>query len=339
MTDSPDLALIQPFLRASGWAGAGVQALAGDASSRRYYRLRRGQSRAMVMVSPPGGADDPAQFLRIAQHLARLNLSPPRILAQDLAHGLLLLEDLGDDLYARVLDATPAAEAGLYLRAADVLAHIQRSPAPPDVPNLTAADWTQAARLATTRYAAAITGAARADDGDLYAALNAALARHADGPRVLILRDYHAENLMHLPGRQGLAQVGLLDFQAAQMGQGVYDLVSLLQDARREIAPQTQGAVQRHWLMLSGMDEAAFSAAYAVVGAQRALRILGIFAQLCTQSGKAKYLALMPRVWGHLQANLAHPALADLARACARHLPPPLPANLEKIGAQCKTLL
>ena len=155
------------------------------------------------------------------------------------------------------------------------------------------------------------------------------------GPRVLILRDYHAENLIWLPEREGIARVGLLDFQLGQMGQPAYDLVSLLQDARRDVRPETEAALIRHFAAASGQDAHSFSAAYAAVGAQRALRILGIFARLCLVGGKAGYVRLMPRVWGQLQRNLAHPALAGLRAACDEVLPTPTPEALLQIEARC----
>jgi aminoglycoside/choline kinase family phosphotransferase len=168
-------------------------------------------------------------------------------------------------------------------------------------------------------------------------AVQTALETHANGSRVMILRDYHAENLMHLPARMGLAQVGLLDFQLAQMGQACYDLVSLLQDARRDVSPATQVAMKSRFLSLTGELETDFAAAYVTFGAQRALRILGIFAQLCTHQGKPQYLPLIPRVWQHLQQNLAHPALNDLAKICARDLPQPTPAALQQLRSKCQT--
>jgi aminoglycoside/choline kinase family phosphotransferase len=169
------------------------------------------------------------------------------------------------------------------------------------------------------------------------AALAEALSRHADGPRVLILRDYHAENLLWLADRQGLAAVGLLDFQLAQLGQPGYDLVSLTQDARRDVAPGTEAAMLRHFAGRTGRPMAGLKAAQAVLGAQRALRILGVFARLARSDGKTAYLSLMPRVWGQLQANLARPELAGLSRHLAPLLPPPTPAVLDRIRAACPT--
>lgn len=322
------------FLQGCGWGEARRTHLAGDASDRRYERLRLGAATAVMMDNPPGGADDPAAFVAMAAHLRSLGLSAPEVRAADVAAGFLLLEDLGDDLYARLLCADPAREGDLYPPAVDVLCRLQSAPVPPGLPDLSAADWAQAADLALDPYARALTG--QAPDATAFRqALTAALVAHADGPRVLILRDYHAENLLWLPGRAGLGRVGLLDFQLGQSGQPGYDLVSLLQDARRDVAPETEAAMTARFTSATGADPDRFAAHYATLGAQRALRIIGIFTRLALTGGKPGYLPLIPRVWGHLQRNLAHPALADLRAVCARVLPDPSPANLDRIRRQC----
>lgn len=323
----------EAFLRNCGWGNAERRFLAGDASDRSYDRLTRGSETAVLMDAPPGRGDDPAAFVAIAGHLRALGLSAPAIIAQDLAQGFLLLEDLGDALFARVIPSDPATEPALYAAATDVLTHLHRHPAPPGLPDLTAQDWAKAAAFAPDWYGLATTGA-RADTGPFTETLAGLLDAHADGPRVMILRDYHAENLLWLPQRDGLARVGLLDFQLAQMGQPGYDLVSLLQDARRDVPPAVEAAMIRRFAAANGLSDS-FSAAYAVLGAQRALRILGIFARLCLVAAKPQYVALIPRVWGQLQRNLAHPALAPLAAICERLLPAPTPALLERIVAQC----
>lgn len=324
----------EAFLAGCGWGQAQRRHLAGDASDRRYERLRLGAATAVLMDSPPGGADDVGAFVAMADHLRRLNLSAPALHAADLTHGFLLLEDLGDDLYARLLQADPAREVELYAPAVDVLCHLQAAPAPAPLPDLSAADWAQAAELALDPYARLGTGHAP-DPAAFREVLTAAMAAHADGPRVLILRDYHAENLLWLPGRAGLRRVGLLDFQLGQMGQPGYDLVSLLQDARRDVSPATERAMVQRFVAATGADPVRFAAHYAVLGAQRALRILGIFARLALTAGKPGYLPLIPRVWGHLQRNLAHPALADLRAVCAGCLPDPTPETLDRIRTQC----
>jgi hypothetical protein len=323
------------FLDAAGWGAAERQPLAGDASARRYERLRQAGAQAVLMDAPPGQADDTRAFARIARHLAALGLSPPALLAEDHAQGFLLLEDLGDALFSRVLADRPEAEAALYAEAAGVLAAVQRGGLAVDLPCLSAAEWAAAAGLAWSVYAPAAGG----PDGPAEAAgaaLAEALDRHGGGPRVLILRDYHAENLLWLPGRAGLARVGLLDFQLAQGGHPVYDLVSLVQDARRDVGPAAAAAAVRRFGADTGHEAGAIGAAMAVWGAQRALRILGVFARLAVDQGKPRYLPLMPRVWGHLEAALRHPALAALAPMVAGALPPPDPATLDRIAAQCR---
>ena len=322
------------FLARAGWGTAVRQHLAGDASDRRYERLRAGAATAVLMDNPPGGADDPAAFVAMARHLRDLGLSAPEVRVADTEAGFLLLEDLGDDLYARLLQADPLREVELYAPAVDVLCHLQAAPAPGGLPNFSAADWAKAAGFALEWYAFAAMGE-RPVQGSFLAALEAALRAHADGPHVLILRDYHAENLLWLPGRKGLARVGILDFQLGQLGQPGYDLVSLLQDARRDVAVATEAAMIARFVAATGVEAEAFAAHYAVLGAQRALRILGIFARLCLVAGKPGYLPLIPRVWEQLQRNLAHPALADLRAICQDVLPDPTPETLSRIASQC----
>ena len=325
---------IDRFLQHCDWTHARRDFLAGDASARRYERLQRGDDTAVLMDAPPDLGERPADFVRIAAHLRGIGLSAPRIMAQDLDHGLLLIEDFGDGVFARLIEADPALEAPLYTAATDALVQVQSHPAAIDLPNLNATDWAEAAAFALTWYRYAITGD-RGPTQDFVATLTDLLQRHADGPRVMILRDYHAENLLWLPDRQGVERVGLLDFDLAQLGQPAYDLVSLLQDARRDVAPETERAMIARFQATQTNPPADFAASYAVVGAQRALRILGIFARLCLVGGKPRYLDMIPRVWTHLGRNLAHPALAGLARICADLLPPPSAANLERIRVQC----
>lgn len=326
--------LARAFLQRAGWGMAERKFLAADSSTRRYDRLVRGAETAVLMDAPPPFAEDPALFLAIADYLAGCDLSPPRCLAQDVPNGFLLLEDLGDGIFARLVEADPALERPLYRLATQVLLHLQAQIPPPGLTNLTAEDWGDAAGFALDWYRFAITGE-RCDTTAFCDTVAATLHRHADGPRVTILRDYHAENLLWLPDRQGLAQIGLLDFQLAQLGQPGYDLVSLLQDARRDVSLTTEAAMIRHFVESGGHAEAQFSAAYAALGAQRALRILGIFARLCLNGGRPGYLRMIPRVWGQLWRNLAAPELSDLAELCRALLPEPTPENLAKIGAQC----
>lgn len=327
-------ALASAFLKECGWDTADRRPLTGDASERRYERLALGTKTAILMDAPPGIADDTATFAVIARHLHRLGLSPPTIRAEDHRNGFLLLEDLGDGLFSSLISSDPALELPLYSAATDVLLHLQEMPTVPDLPDLSARDWAEAASFALSWYAFAVRGEVP-DATSFVTVLSDLIHQHADDRRVMILRDYHADNLLWLPDRQGLARVGLLDFQLAQMGQRGYDLVSLLQDARRDVSIETEALIMIRFCSAAGLELSEFRAKYAVLGAQRALRILGVFVRLCLKSGKGDYLRLIPRVWGQLQRNLAHPALSPLSRICADLLVTPDKALLERIHAQC----
>lgn len=326
------------LLAGQGWGAARAAFLAGDASDRSYNRITRDDGHsAVLMDAPPGKGEDLAAFIRIADWLRGLGLSAPEILAQDQAQGFLLLEDLGDDLFARVVRDRPSLEPDLYRAATEVLCHLQSAQAPAVLPCLGPADWADAAGFALDWYAFGATGERPARRAEFTACLTDLLARHADAPPVVILRDYHAENLLWLPQRDGLARVGILDFQLAQMGQPGYDLVSLIDDARRDVGPEAAAAALAAFAAARGEAMDHLAPTLAVLSAQRALRILGVFARLCMVSGKTGYLALMPRVWGHLQKALAHPALAELARICEVALPAPEPARLDRICRLAKT--
>lgn len=322
------------FLARAGWAGAGRRFLAGDASARSYDRLARAGQTAVLMDAPPDQGEDVGPFIAIARHLSAIGLSAPAILAEDRDHGFLLLEDLGDDLFARLTLRDPSCEPVLYAAAVDVLLRLQSYPPAADLPDASAADWAEAATVALDWYRHAITGE-HIETRMFRQTLQAALEDHANGPRVMILRDYHAENLLWLPQRSGVARVGVLDFQLAQLGQPGYDLVSLCQDARRDVSPDVEAAMIRRFVEARGLDPSGFSAGYAALGAQRALRILGVFTRLCLVAGKPGYVALIPRVWAQLQQNLSHPALADLSLLCADLLPDPTASRLERIRSQC----
>lgn len=330
-------ALSDQFVARAGWGQADRGFLAGDASPRSYDRLVRGRGEtAVLMDAPPDRGEDVTPFLAMARHLTGLGLSAPHILAEDRAAGFLLLEDLGDDLFARLLERQPGQEPELYAAAVDVLAAVQSAPPPAGLPEHSPAFMADAAGLAVRWYAAAVTGR-RDDPADLVAAVAAAMAQHCTRSPVLVLRDYHAENLLWLPGRTGLARVGVLDFQMGSLGQPEYDLVSLLQDARRDVTPGLAAPLIARFAALTDAPAAQVATACAVLGAQRALRILGGFTRLSLHFGKPGYVRLIPRVWQHLQANLAHPALMALRDQLAT-LPPPDPAALQRIVDLCGTV-
>ncbi len=332
-------ALLQAFLTDSHWQAAERRDLAGDASNRRYERLLHPDGRrAVLMDAPPEKGEFVRPFVAIAKHLTTIGLSAPEILHQDAKHGFLLLEDLGDDLFARVVASDPTLEHPLYQCAVDVLLDLHQAPAPENVAEYTAPMKANMAALAWRWYARA-AGVEFEDKAQCFEQrFEPILAKYAPNQNVLIQRDYHAENLLWLPDRTGAARVGLLDFQDALIGHKAYDLVSLLQDARRDVSVGTEIEMRNQYVAKSGSDPAEFDAAYHVLGAQRNLRIIGVFARLCMHFGKAHYVDLIPRVWHLLDRDLQHPALADVARSIKADLPAPTPEILHRLKAQCQSI-
>ncbi|WP_298677402.1 phosphotransferase [uncultured Lentibacter sp.] len=331
-------ALLTAFLDASGWGNAARAPLAGDASNRRYERLTSAEGLpAVLMDAPPEKDEDVRPFMAIASYLASLGLSAPQILASDTAHGFLLLEDLGDDLFARVVKAAPAQETELYTAATEVLLHLHASPPPEQLARYDATVMAEMAALAYRWYGAQDTQRLAKKSAAFKDRFEALLASECPDQTVLIQRDYHAENLLWLPARSGPARVGLLDFQDAMLGHPAYDLVSLLQDARRDVPRATEQAMLAHYISASGQDREGFTAAYALLGAQRNLRILGVFARLSLLAGKPHYIDLIPRVWGYLMRDLAHPVLAPLRAQLLADLPAPSDALLRELKVKCAT--
>ena len=306
------------FLARAGWAHAAIVPLAGDASFRRYFRVLDGARRAVLMDAPPPH-EDPRPFIAIAEHLVGQGFAAPRILARDLDEGLVLIEDFGDLRVKEHLDEHVADEQAVYTRAVDLLADLHRLPAPAELPPYDRAVYQREAGLLTEWYCPAIgldvdaEGYERAWDAVL------PLVEQSASPAVTVLRDYHAENIMLIdrPSARGL---GLLDFQDALAGHPAYDLVSLLQDARRDVPPALEAAMIDHYRAAAN-PPADFDAAYAVLGAQRNAKIIGIFTRLWQRDGKPRYLSFLPRMWDLLERDLAHPAVAPVAQWFAANIP------------------
>ncbi len=321
------------FLAETGWSGATARPVAGDASNRRYFRLAKGGESAIFMDAPAEKGEDAGAFRRIAEHLIAHGFSAPRILAADEARGFLLVEDLGDDLFARVCERQPARESELYAAATDALAALGHAPVPGFVAPYDEGPLWQEAVLLADWYLPPLIGerAAAAFRDALRATLLPLLAPALETSPVLVLRDYHAENLLWLPGREGVRRVGMIDFQDALAGHPAYDLLSLLEDARRDTSAALREAMIDRFLDTTGHARGPFMRDYAALAAQRNLKILGIFARLRRRDGRRGYLEKLPRVWDHLMRDLAHPDLAPLARLVHRHVPPPTPGVLARL--------
>ncbi|MEO5597505.1 MAG: phosphotransferase [Novosphingobium sp.] len=299
---------IDDFLSAAGWTGATIEPLPGDASFRRYFRIRKGDRTAMLMDAPPPN-EDPAPFLRAARWLENNGLRAPRILHEAPERGLVLLEDFGTVRMRDYLDEWPDDEREIYVAAINALKELHYLPGGPFV-DYTKTEYQREARLFIDWYCPAQNQ--YVDGNGWTAAWDEVLApmMPRQRPGVCVLRDYHAENLMLLGS---LHTQGLLDFQDALVGHRAYDLMSLLQDARRDVSPELEAEMLDYYLSDYKDDADEFRADYARLGAQRNAKIVGIFVRLWRRDGKPRYLDMIPRVWALLERDLAHPALAPVA--------------------------
>lgn len=293
------------FLAAHGWAGATILPLAGDASFRRYFRIVDGARSAVLMDAPPPH-EDPRPFIAVANWLTERGFGAPRIHAIDEVRGLVLLEDFGNDRMREAIDAEPDGAVVLYENAVDLLVLLRTHPAG-DWRPYDRAELQREAGLLVEWYCPAV--GLEVDTAGYVAAWDAVL-QHAQYDRaVTVLRDYHVENLMLVGAARTL---GLLDFQDALAGHAAYDLVSLLQDARRDVEPALEQQMLARYCAATGEGDA-FMRAYHVLGAQRNAKIIGIFTRLWQRDGKDRYPQLCPRVWTYLERDLARPELAPVA--------------------------
>jgi len=322
------------FLARFGCDTSSMTMVAGDASNRKYYRLGHRDRTVIAMDAPPDKGEEVGPFIRIANWLGSIGLSAPYVFTADEEAGFVILEDLGDDLYARLFE-TGHPERPLYVAAADVLWRLQVAVPPRDLAPYSPRLMADMAALSIAWYRTGATGSN--DPGlasDMTTEMERRLAPLADGAQVMILRDYHAENLIWLPGREGMRRVGLLDFQDAMAGSPAYDLVSILQDARRDVDPGLASEILAHFMRVRNLG-ADFLHEYHLVGLQRNLRILGVFARLCLRDGKVGYVDKIPRVWGHVRHDLD--ALEDgaLRTFVTDALPEPDADTLDRLRAQC----
>ena len=306
---------IEPFLNQAGWAGAQIDALPGDASFRRYFRVTKPGKSAMLMDAPPPN-EDPVPYLRAAKWLDANGLRAPYIYAEDAARGLVLIEDFGEVRMREYLDQWPGDERAIYTVAVDTLVELHRLPSGPFL-DYSMAEYKREARLFTEWYCPAqgLNVDAAGYDRAWEQVLSDVLIRQRGA--VCVMRDYHAENIMLLGN---LEKQGLLDFQDALAGHKAYDLVSLLQDARRDVSIELEAEMFDYYVGKTG-EGADFLGDYARLGAQRNAKIVGIFVRLWRRDSKPRYLDYIPRVWAMLERDLTHPALGPVARWFDTNIP------------------
>ena len=335
------------FVAEAGWARARFESLVGDASPRRYHRLHLQEKTAILMDWPPPPlpkTEDARQnyvqktelatrlssFIAVGEHLRALHLSAPQIYAADQKQGFLLLEDLGSLTYEKISAASSGAE-DFYREAIHVLCTIHQARAPRRLtfgrdgahilPIFDESILLTELQL-FPKYFLHGSETLKQEWTDLWKGI---LKQMDWGDTALLLRDYHTPNLLWLPERKALQRLGLLDYQDAILGPPHYDLVSLLQDARIDVPPEREEAMLRLYQKEMGIEgkkpRAAFMRNYALFGAQKALRILGLFVRLKERDQKPHYVQHIPRLVLYLKRNLAHDALLPLRAWLAHHAP------------------
>ncbi|MES2983772.1 MAG: phosphotransferase [Pseudomonadota bacterium] len=316
------------FLQRIGWHGATRHFLAGDASFRRYERVENAGTVAVLMDAPPPW-EDVRPFIAVTDMLAGCGVTVPSILARDEEGGFLLLEDMGDQSFTRLLKAHPERERAIYLAATEALVAIHtasRAHAATLSQVLKPYDTTvylREAALLAEWFLPQIYGLERAQAlrGEYLDLWRDCLQQAQPKQSCLVHRDYHADNLFWLEDRTGHGAVGMIDYQDALWGDPAYDLASLLEDARRDVSLSTMADCFARFATETGEESHAFAARYAIIAAQRNAKIIGIFARLCLRDGKAHYLDYLPRVWAHFMHDLNHPALAPLRGFIEQHVP------------------
>ena len=326
------LNLINEFIKNNALNDFKLSLLASDASFRKYYRLTN-QAESFVIMDAPPPKEDIKPFTVIAKHLKKLGLNAPSILAEDETKGFLLLEDFGDDTYTKLL-AKGENEKSLYRLAVDVLIKLNqyklKEAVPENLPHYSDEKFIAEALLLTDWYMPSLfKKPTNTDVREEYIKLwQDVLPKARNTPESLVLRDYHIDNLMKVKNASGVLACGLLDFQDGLQGPMIYDLMSLLEDARRDINPKLTSEMKARYLSafdgsngktLIDLDD--FDASWAILGAIRHAKIIGIFTRLCIRDSKPSYLKHIPRVWKHLENSLEHPSLFHIKKWFEQNIP------------------
>ena len=325
---------IEQFLREAGFENIQRTPLAGDASKRRYERVHRRDcnSSHILMIAPTESCGPLEPFITVGSYLNRAGLTVPEIIAQNPAEGLLLLEDFGDAIVSKLASKNAELEQKIYDTAIDALIELHSNPEPEQFKLYQPHEQVELSALAFKWYAESVLDTPTSTETlNAFRDAFSSVILLSMTRRQFIHRDFHSENLIWLPEREGVQRLGILDFQDGARGNSTYDLVSLLEDARRDVPQEIVNRSILRYCELTGMAQGTALIDMAVCGAQRSLRILGVFARLAVRDAKPNYLQFLPRVWNQLQNNLSHPALKHIAPIILEALPPPNPSILRSL--------
>jgi aminoglycoside/choline kinase family phosphotransferase len=331
--------LASDFLSSTPWKNAQRHPLAGDASMRRYERLfdPKSDKTFIFMDAPPEKGEDVRPFLKVAAYLSANGLSTPNIYEGDIENGFLIMEDLGHDMYDVVCNASASLEPELYAAAVEALVAVAQAPL------LEGAQDYQPQMLdhslaCVKWYAEPILGSDLSPEKQTLAEALSPLIASLGDRKITILRDFHAQNLLWLPNRTAPKNVGLLDFQDATLGHPAYDLISLTTDARRNVSPEIKALCFEKFAGHLDLNRSDFSRDAAICSVVRNLRILMVFARMSLHFSRPHYVDFIPRVWGYLMTDLAHPDLSELSMIVKVILPAPTPDRLKRLKLQCGTV-
>lgn len=301
-----------------------------DASHRSYERIVKNDNSTVLLMDAPPELEDIHSYVKVAEFLNSNNLSAPKIIAADYVNGFLLIEDFGDEIFSNIIlgksqTLAELTEEELYSKAVDCLIHLHKTPIKNiDLENYDEIKLIKEAKI-FIQYYLEILNADRVlkRDQEEFALIFKHLLTIADGfSKVIVLRDYHADNLMWLKDRQGIEKVGILDFQDAVIGSPVYDLVSLLEDARIDVSQAiVDKMINRYLQAFPAIPRKEFMASYAIFAIQRNLKIIGVFARQATTYKNHNYLPYLPRVWRHVNHDLKHPLLLPIKKWLEKLVP------------------
>ena len=315
------------FLASAGWADAAHSPVAGDLSIRQYTRLSKGSASSILMECGPAIDTSLSDFLKMTEWLRAQGLSAPEIFAADTAAGLILLEDFGNAQLTTLIAQDPTCQMPRYDTLLDTLITIRNAP-PPSLATPSARVFCEATKLVDIWYPAANTSGLDA----FRAGLETVLEKVLRAPATVSLRDFHADNIIWLPERTNARKPGLLDYQDAFLTHPAYDLMSLLTDARTDVAPSLRREMIAVYAYRTGDSVEALTEAFSAFGAQRNLRILGIFARAARRDGKTQHLKALPRVYGYLSECCSHPSLAPFAGDLTAAMPAPDARMIESLA-------
>lgn len=320
---------IEQFLKLHGWQNAISEKITSDASNRKYSRLFKEKNTMILMDSNPIKNESIQNFMYFTNELRSHNFSAPKIYGSDVSNGFLLLEDLGKNNFTSMLRTQPELENTIYREAINQLVEIHNK----KIPRFTLAYdikiLIKEVLLFSDWYLSTLQIPQKSKK--ILDILTPLLIKALKQKPTLVLRDYHAENLIWLPKRTNNKRVGLLDYQDALAGHPAYDLASLLKDARRDVSLKLRDELTDYFLKKTKFDKALFLRDYSILSAQRNLKIIGIFTRLSIRDNKPSYLNLIPRVWQNLQDDLLHPDLAELSDFMKLNVPEPTVSTLKKI--------